>query len=157
MTPFWQPSFYTPLNSKTGELRLLSIRKPENQTALVKCDTQTFELSHAPRFDALSYVWGDPSVAKEIQFCGLSRLVTENLFEALTRLREEGDSKWIWIDALCIYSHRTTMNYFESLRFVPQLFEGLNYAPVNYAVRLAALALWRTQGCLLYIKSSSLL
>jgi hypothetical protein len=52
------------------ELRLLSIRKPENQTALIKCDTQTFELSHAPRFDALSYVWGDPSVAKEIQFCG---------------------------------------------------------------------------------------
>lgn len=102
MTPFWQPSFYTPLNSKTGELRLLSIRKPENQTVLIKCDTQTFELSHAPRFDALSYVWGDPSVTKEIQFCGLSRLVTENLFEALTRLREEGDSKWIWIDALCI-------------------------------------------------------
>jgi len=102
MTPFWQPSFYTPLNSKTRELRLLSIRKPENQTVLIKCDTQTFELSHAPRFDALSYVWGDPSAIKEIQFCGLSRLVTENLFEALTRLREEGDSKWIWIDALCI-------------------------------------------------------
>jgi hypothetical protein len=93
MTPFWQSSFYTPLNSKRGELRLLSIRKPENQTVLIKCDTQTFELSHAPRFDALSYVWGDLSVAKEIQFCGLSRPVTENLFEALTRLREEGDSK----------------------------------------------------------------
>jgi hypothetical protein len=31
------------------------------------------------------------------------------------------------IDLLCIYSHRTTMNYFESLRFVPQFFEGFNF------------------------------
>jgi hypothetical protein len=127
MTPFWQPSFYTPLNSKTRELRLLSIRKPENQTVLIKCDTQTFELSHAPRFDALSYVWGDPSAIKEIQFCGLSRLVTENLFEALTRLREEGDSKWIWIDALCIYSYRTAMKHLGNLRFMPQFSEGFDF------------------------------
>jgi hypothetical protein len=128
MTPFWQPSFYTPLNSKTGELRLLTIRKPENQTVLIKCDTQTFELNHAPRFDALSYVWGDPSVTKEIQFCGLSRLVTGNLFEALTRLREEGDSKWIWIDALCIYSYRTATKCCRNLRFRPQFCEGFGFA-----------------------------
>jgi hypothetical protein len=35
--------------------------------------------------------------------------------------------RYLWIDCLCIYSHRTTMNYFKSLRFVPQFFEGFNF------------------------------
>jgi hypothetical protein len=32
-----------------------------------------------------------------------------------------------WIVWVCIYSYRTTMNYFRSLRFVPQVFEGLDF------------------------------
>ena len=107
MSPPWEPSVYNHLDPDTKEIRLLSICESEGHTALIECDLQTFELGNAPLFDALSYVWGNPDVTVEIQFCGSPRLVTENLFGALTRLREKGDSEWIWVDALCINQNDT--------------------------------------------------
>jgi Heterokaryon incompatibility protein (HET) len=35
--------------------------------------------------------------------------------------------RYLWIDALCIYSHRTVMKYFRILRFAPQFSEGFNF------------------------------
>jgi hypothetical protein len=67
MSTIWHHFLYTTLNSQRSELRLLTIREPFNQAVSIDCDIQTFELSHAPRFDALSYVWGDQSLAKEIK------------------------------------------------------------------------------------------
>ena len=56
--------------------------------------------------------------------------VTKKLEAALRGLRGLDEYKAgikLWADAICIYSHRTTMNYFESLRFVPQFSEGSNF------------------------------
>jgi hypothetical protein len=128
MSPPWEPSVYDHLNPDTKEIRLLSICESESHRALIECDIQTFELGNAPLFDAWSYVWGNPDVTAEIQFCGSSRLVTENLVTALTRLREKGDSKWIWIDALCIYQDRYRTKCCRKLRFEPLICEGVGFA-----------------------------
>lgn len=98
---------YKRLNNERKEIRLLSFYHKDHRLSSIECDFQTFELANAPPFDALSYVWGDPKVTAEIQFCGMSKQVTTNLFAALTRLRERNENKWIWIDALCINQNDT--------------------------------------------------
>lgn len=76
----------------------------------------TFELSSAPPFDALSYTWGDPSCpylssaklsghSRNLVRCnGASLEVQANLFAALKELHtvEISRSTYIWIDAICI-------------------------------------------------------
>ena len=93
---------YPKLNSNGKEIRLLSIRPPTNHDTLIECDLQVFDLDKAPPFNALSYVWGDPTITKDIWLCGLPRPITINLFAALEKLRHKVDITWLWIDALCI-------------------------------------------------------
>ncbi|KAK4214762.1 putative heterokaryon incompatibility protein [Rhypophila decipiens] len=54
-------------------------------------------------FDALSYVWGDPSV-REGRMIGNGRLVniTSNLWSALHQVWTKWSDKVIWVDAICI-------------------------------------------------------
>jgi hypothetical protein len=33
----------------------------------------------------------------------------------------------LWVDSICIYSHRTTMKHCRNLRFMPQLSEGFDF------------------------------
>jgi hypothetical protein len=57
---------------------------------------------------ALSYVWGDPTVTREILVNGVTLHVTENLHGAIRTLREKHyiQQGWkVWIDALCINQH----------------------------------------------------
>lgn len=64
---------------------------------------QRVELSHALRFDALSYCWGDQIEYAHIsidQQDGFS--VTRNLERALRRMRSGGAVRPLWIDAICV-------------------------------------------------------
>ncbi|KAK1764026.1 heterokaryon incompatibility protein-domain-containing protein [Phialemonium atrogriseum] len=61
------------------------------------------------KYQALSYVWGDPSITKSIIFGGVPKHVTANLHDALCQIREmwraSGKSAGVdhlWIDAICI-------------------------------------------------------
>lgn len=101
MSPLWHHSLYLPLDSRKKQLRLLTISRMQKE-ALLECDVQTFDLDQVPRFDAISYVWGDGSLVERINFCGLQRRVTRNLFQALKRLQKQDDSNFMWIDDLCI-------------------------------------------------------
>ena len=53
-------------------------------------------------YEAISYVWGDPSDTIEIICQGKPFLVTRNLANALQRVRSTTESKSIWADAVCI-------------------------------------------------------
>lgn len=55
-----------------------------------------------PRYEALSYVWGDPQVTKPIMVNGLDFPVTTNLLLALRYLRRQDEARTFWIDAICI-------------------------------------------------------
>ncbi|KAF8847081.1 HET-domain-containing protein [Acephala macrosclerotiorum] len=54
------------------------------------------------RFEALSYLWGDPNELKDILLDGIKFRVTINLHAALNGLRCKNESRTLWIDAICI-------------------------------------------------------
>ncbi|KAI0538038.1 HET-domain-containing protein [Xylaria digitata] len=55
------------------------------------------------RYEALSYVWGDPRDPQNIFFDGgVPFPVTRNLYEALRSLRLPDRGRRLWVDALCI-------------------------------------------------------
>lgn len=116
---------YTPLPGPQW-LRLLRILSVNEEEAV--CSLEAFELTRLPKFDCLSYTWGDPmsrdlyppdalqdemsaSCDKKIRHAdGSVIMVTENLVHALKRLAEFGYSssldnltpQYLWIDAICI-------------------------------------------------------
>jgi hypothetical protein len=103
-------------------------------------------LPKPPVYEALSYVWGDPNVRRAIVVSDERKAdagtkgtaeregelqVTENLHSALQYLRLKDWPRVLWVDAVCIYSHRTTMKYLETLRFPPQFFEGFHLSELG--------------------------
>lgn len=63
-------------------------------------DVQSFD--EHPIYDALSYVWGDPSNQKPIRLNDNVFEVTENLWVVLRRLRDPQIRRVLWVDAICI-------------------------------------------------------
>jgi Heterokaryon incompatibility protein (HET) len=71
----------------------------------VRCKLMCASLDDKPEYEALSYVWGDPSVTKAIFIDDMLFFVTVNLHAALESLRERepnSPSRIIWNDAICI-------------------------------------------------------
>jgi uncharacterized membrane protein YqaE (UPF0057 family) len=63
----------------------------------------THSLDDNPRYAALSYVWGNPSITTPVIVNGRSVLVTTNLEAALRRFSTHFDDIfYLWADALCI-------------------------------------------------------
>lgn len=68
----------------------------------IQCRLSTHERQDHPAYEALSYVWGDPSSRREINLDGNRISVTENLESALRHLRHLVEPRMLWIDALAI-------------------------------------------------------
>lgn len=107
-------------------LRLLRILSVNEEEAV--CSLESFDMTRLPKYDCLSYTWGDPmsrglyppgplqdemsaSCDRTIRHTDGSIIrVTENLVQALKRLAEFGYSssldnptpQYLWIDAICI-------------------------------------------------------
>jgi hypothetical protein len=89
----------TPL--RDGEFKLLSLRRGQSSD-LVTCDLFIASLDSSVKYEALSYVWGDPDDTKEIKICGEPFYATLNLESALRHLRYRDRERIIWVDAICI-------------------------------------------------------
>jgi hypothetical protein len=98
---------YSPLSDANGTrlLRLL----PDNREAEIRCEQfpvdfhQLFPVySQYAEYEALSYVWGDKRMRRNIIVNGCCFEVTSNLHAALLRLRSRSRSRLLWIDAICI-------------------------------------------------------
>ena len=111
--------FHTPLDRASRQIRLLALAPSVNDDAAISCTMEIVSLTATPRprYEALSYCWGDmkdtraitlrhrgsnqhlnePSVDIEQQF-----EVTANLHIALRRLRLKDQERRLWVDALCI-------------------------------------------------------
>ncbi|KAH8811044.1 heterokaryon incompatibility protein-domain-containing protein [Xylogone sp. PMI_703] len=60
-------------------------------------------LTESEPFDALSYVWGDPSVREGAMICNGHHLnITLNLWTALRQTWRNWPTKKVWADAICI-------------------------------------------------------
>ncbi|KAF2174779.1 hypothetical protein K469DRAFT_501240, partial [Zopfia rhizophila CBS 207.26] len=77
------------------------------------------------RYECLSYCWGDASQTEKISLrtCIGPEMsayypfnVTTNLRNALRQLRDTHASRWLWIDAVCTYSDRSSIKNLRNLR-----------------------------------------
>lgn len=114
---------YTPIDSASGQIRLLTISYDLKQAfghsnvdpLAGSLKPYYLPISRHPRakrivrsvriptFFALSYVWGNPARTHEMIIDGKKHGVTENLYNALRILQRDamGDFK-VWADAICI-------------------------------------------------------
>lgn len=91
---------YTPL--EPGTVRLVHLHPASDLEAGVVCSLEHARLGGNPRYQALSYVWGSQDDPREICLSGTTVLVTQNLYNALRRLRLQHETRVIWVDALSI-------------------------------------------------------
>jgi hypothetical protein len=87
--------------SRPNSVRLLRLY-PGEGTDPIYCALHTAELDLDPSYEAISYVWGDPSNKQDIT-CDSRRLdVTKNLHSILLQLRHPTEYRVLWADAICI-------------------------------------------------------
>ena len=85
-----------------GEERFRLFRLKQS-TSAVEIEVKTFKIYKAPKYEAISYVWGEKSDGTAIIVCnGEPMEVWINLHSALLRLQCESSTSWFWNDALCI-------------------------------------------------------
>lgn len=71
----------------------------------VCCEMEHVSLNSAPRYTALSYVWGANTTGHEIRLNGHQFYIGVNLLVALDQLRSYGEgftTRHVWVDAICI-------------------------------------------------------
>ncbi|KAI1743029.1 heterokaryon incompatibility protein-domain-containing protein [Xylaria scruposa] len=70
----------------------------------LECELAIFPLSEAPKFNAISYCWGDCGRLASMRCNGYEMMITPTLMEALQQLigLDRGGIEWIWIDQVCI-------------------------------------------------------
>ncbi|PKY00679.1 HET-domain-containing protein [Aspergillus campestris IBT 28561] len=94
---------YNKLDTDQKQIRLLSIIPDTNTDAIVRCTIQSVSLrGQQPKYEALSYVWGDPNATESVLVEGYRFPVTHNLFAALRMLRRPKQPRTIWVDYICI-------------------------------------------------------
>ena len=105
---------YTELDCKQHQIRLLTLQAGLSNAPL-RGDLETVSLGTEsecrPRYQALSYVWGDGELVAHITINGRSMRITQNLEEALRALRDASCPITLWADQLCVnqdnYGERT--------------------------------------------------
>ena len=89
------------------EFRLVEIQPGKPDDAIC-CHLFTARVSDKPKYEALSYTWGNPDDKQTIECKGAAGdqdghlLVTQNCAAALRRLRLEDSPRTVWIDSICI-------------------------------------------------------
>lgn len=84
-----------------GSIRLLKLLPGENQDPI---HVDLFEVSthDLPPYEAISYVWGDPTICEPIRCNDTNTTVTVNLVSAFRRFRRRDSARVLWADAICI-------------------------------------------------------
>ncbi|KAK1491579.1 HET domain-containing protein [Colletotrichum tamarilloi] len=93
---------YEPLNLTGKSIRLLMLHP--GSTGEISCDIfeASLDSDGIIPYEALSYAWGSIDLSASIIANGKTLRITNNLFTALTYLRDDHVSKVMWIDAVCI-------------------------------------------------------
>ena len=102
-------------------IRILEIR-PGSGIDLVFCGLRTVRLSEKPRYEALSYCWGDPTFNQQIHCNDKPLAITTNLYAALTQLRHNTEPRILWADAICI-NQQDTNERNQQVRLMRQIYE----------------------------------
>lgn len=94
---------YTPLRD-ADEIRLLNIA-PRHITAgssTLEDSIQHVLLSASPLYAAISWMWGSPGDLIDFEVDGHTLMVQRNLRRIIEHLRDDYQTRRVWIDAICI-------------------------------------------------------
>ncbi|KZZ92899.1 HET domain protein [Moelleriella libera RCEF 2490] len=97
-----EPYASKPLHPTTDSIRTVTIDPCLSPDGLLSCRLQTTTFAGQPRYETLSYRWGDETLKEKIIVDGVLFHVTFNLFEALHYFRRHPRGVPIWIDAISI-------------------------------------------------------
>ncbi|PQE06204.1 HET domain protein [Rutstroemia sp. NJR-2017a BBW] len=92
---------YSPLDPSVDGIRLL-VLEPGAREEIPKCTLKHVTFGERPKYEALSYTWGDETQRRDILLGGHSFSVTKNLYDALCCLRHPSEPRQLWTDAICI-------------------------------------------------------
>jgi hypothetical protein len=85
-----------------GEIRILTLF-PGSFEDPICCALSVTRVEDYPAYDAVSYMWGDPTATETISVDGHTSFpVTVNLRRALQYLRRQDKARKLWVDAICI-------------------------------------------------------
>jgi Heterokaryon incompatibility protein (HET) len=93
-----------PLNPKLEEFRILHLF-PGDDSDPIRCRLERVSVASRPKYEPISYAWGDPTVQEPIECNGSVIGVTKSLFEALKQIRSTirgTEPRLLWADAICI-------------------------------------------------------
>ncbi|KUJ23421.1 uncharacterized protein LY89DRAFT_713883 [Mollisia scopiformis] len=95
-----EPFECSPIREK-DTIRLLLIH-PRHPKGPIICSLFQTPLSSVPRYEAISYRWGDKRADKSISVNGRIVMVTPNALEVLKNRSSFWQPKLVWLDSVCI-------------------------------------------------------
>lgn len=93
---------YQALQSDLKQIRLLRLGPEDEQGQVHTLELHAFDLSNAPPFNALSYVWGRPEKIMPLPCNGRRVMITQNLRRAVEKSFSLFPDMWLWADGICI-------------------------------------------------------
>ena len=93
---------YAPLssNEENRNFRLLEILPGEGDD--IVCNLKHISLNEKPKYETISYCWGDSKAAKRIQCNNALLNIPDSLYFALQQFRYKKEIRTLWADAICI-------------------------------------------------------
>ncbi|GKZ76915.1 hypothetical protein AnigIFM56816_009024 [Aspergillus niger] len=96
-----------PLESRRPTTRMIRLLPNEDKDAEIECELLKYDLTSGSGtdshlYEALSYVWGSNTRSRTIKLNSSVFHVTENLYIALSYLRNRQLERILWVDAVCI-------------------------------------------------------
>ncbi|TGO29531.1 hypothetical protein BPAE_0014g00830 [Botrytis paeoniae] len=93
---------YKPLDPLVDGIRLLHL-SPGNSTQQPRCSLKHVNFGKRPKYNAVSYTWGNEADQQPIVIDDQYFLVTENLYKALVCFQQQSVTEYVlWVDAICI-------------------------------------------------------
>jgi hypothetical protein len=88
---------------RSDSIRLIELH-PGVRGSPLSCSMTEVQIADGPKYEALSYAWGEPRVFHTIEEVTKNThlSITVNLHDALQAIRHEHASRVLWIDAICI-------------------------------------------------------
>lgn len=96
-------------------IRILELCR-EDESGEVACRLDFFNLTSVPVHEAVSYIWGNPSMKVEFHCDSKIIHVISSLKAALGHLQPQSGIRRLWADAICLYFDRYRMEYYYNLR-----------------------------------------
>lgn len=94
---------YRALNRERKEIRLLLVKPGAGDEPVSATFKHVFlSHNHKPRYETISYTWGDPTQRSTINLHGKSMSVSKSSERVVRRMRHPKWVRVLWIDAICV-------------------------------------------------------